>query len=70
MKKLDSENPRPMKLCYEHIGGKLGDLMATAFIEKGWFARDDSHNQRHFYITPKGEKELTKLGIDLSQIKS
>jgi len=69
MKKETSDAPKPAKFCYEHIGGKLGELLAVAFIEKGWIARDDPKN-KHFYITPKGEKALTEMGIDLSLIKS
>jgi hypothetical protein len=27
------------KLCYEHIGGKLGQLLLEALIAKGWLAK-------------------------------
>lgn len=69
MKKETSNVPKPAKFCYEHIGGKLGELLAVAFIEKGWIARDNPGN-KHFYITPTGEQALTKMGVDLSLIKS
>ncbi len=59
---------KPVKLCYEHIGGKLGMLLMECFIEKGWIMKTDE--EKLFYITDKGQKEFTKLGIDLSQIKS
>ncbi|WP_431242409.1 hypothetical protein ACQ9BO_21535 [Flavobacterium sp. P21] len=26
-------------MCYEHIGGKLGQLLAFTFAEKGWIAK-------------------------------
>lgn len=26
---------KPAKMCYEHIGGKLGQLLAVTFAEKG-----------------------------------
>lgn len=58
---------KPVKLCYRHIGGKLGVLLTQAFIEKKWVAKSNS-GEKHYHITAKGEKELAKLGIDLSQI--
>lgn len=60
---------KPAKACYEHIGGKLGQLLLEQFIEKGWIARDHPAD-RHYYITDKGTEELTKLGLDLSKIKT
>ena len=62
------EKAKPAKMCYEHIGGKLGMLLADAFIAKGWIARQSAAD-KHFFITPEGEKELAKLGIDVAQIK-
>lgn len=63
-----SDKAKPAKMCYEHIGGKLGMLLADTFINKGWIARQ-AETDKHFYVTPEGEKELTKLGIDMAQIK-
>jgi hypothetical protein len=60
---------KPAKLCFEHIGGKLGMLLLDAFIEKGWIAKGNPAG-KHLYITEKGQKEFTKMGLDLSQIKS
>jgi len=57
------------KLCYEHIGGKLGQLLLEVLIAKGWLAKTDS-SDRHLYITELGESQLTAFGIDLSQIKA
>jgi len=59
---------KPAKLCFEHIGGKLGELLLETFIDKKYIAKDKSIN-KHFYITEKGQKEFTKMGLDLSQIK-
>ncbi|WP_276381711.1 ArsR family transcriptional regulator [Flavobacterium sp. H4147] len=67
MTKLSEE--KPAKMCYEHIGGKLGQLLAVTFAEKGWIAKKDRAD-KHFYITSLGEKEFSKLGLDISQIKS
>ncbi|MBW1654213.1 ArsR family transcriptional regulator [Flavobacterium quisquiliarum] len=60
---------KPAKKCYEHLGGKLGELLLENFAEKKWIAKK-SVSDKHFYITELGEKEFTKLGIDLSKIKS
>jgi len=60
---------KPAKMCYEHLGGKLGQLLAVTFAEKGWIAKKNP-SDKHFYITDLGQKEFTKLGIDLSQIKA
>jgi len=59
---------KPAKLCFEHIGGKLGELLLETFIDKKYIAKDKPIN-KHFYITEKGQKEFTKMGLDLSQIK-
>lgn len=60
---------KPAKTCYEHIGGKLGQLLLEQFVEKGWIAKENSAD-RHYYITEKGQEEFTKMGLDLSQIKA
>jgi DNA-binding PadR family transcriptional regulator len=60
---------KPAKLCFEHIGGKLGMLLLDTFIEKSWIAKENP-TDKHYYITDKGQKEFTKMGLDLSQIKS
>lgn len=60
---------KPAKVCYEHIGGRLGKLLLEQFISKGWLAKNNS-TDKQYYITEKGVLEFTKLGIDLSQIKS
>ncbi|ANH81089.1 ArsR family transcriptional regulator [Niabella ginsenosidivorans] len=60
---------KPAKLCYTHIGGKLGSLLLEKFIQDKWLAKDNPAD-KHFYITDKGQKEFAKLGIDVSQIKS
>lgn len=63
-----STKHKPAKTCYSHLGGKLGTLLLEQFIEKQWIAKE-KRGDKHYYITPLGEKEFAKLGIDLSQIK-
>jgi len=67
--KEKSTTSKPAKMCYEHIGGKLGQLLKENFTEKGWIAKNKPAD-KHFYITELGEKELEKLGIDIAVIKS
>jgi predicted transcriptional regulator len=65
----ESGKHKPAKICYEHIGGKLGELLMEQFVTKGWISKYGSAD-KHFYITEKGEHEFSELGIDLTQIKS
>ena len=62
-------NLKPAKKCYEHLGGKLGELLFENFVDKKWIAKKEPLD-KHFYITELGEKEFSKLGIDLTKIKS
>ncbi len=39
----------PVKSCYSHIGGWLGNLLMEQFIEKEWVKKTES-NER-LYIT-------------------
>ncbi|AZB32201.1 ArsR family transcriptional regulator [Chryseobacterium bernardetii] len=64
-----STGRKPAKTCYEHIGGKLGQLLLEQFVEKGWIAKENPAD-RHYYITEKGQEEFTRMGLDLSQIKT
>ena len=48
---------------------KTGKITYGSFVDKSWIAKDKP-TDKHFYITDKGQEEFTKLGIDLSQIKS
>jgi len=66
MKKNDKL--KPAKICYEHIGGKLGQLLLENLIAKGWLAKKDPAD-KNFYITELGESQLIAFGVDLSQIK-
>ncbi|MFN0256802.1 ArsR family transcriptional regulator [Pedobacter ureilyticus] len=66
---MKATEKKTAKLCYEHIGGKLGNLLLEKFVEKGWLAKENLRD-KNFYITEKGTKEFSKLGIDLSLIHS
>ena len=65
----ESVKIKPAKMCYSHIGGKLGQLLVETFVEKGWITKKDPAD-KHYYITEIGLKEFGKLGVDISEIKS
>ncbi|RZK43326.1 MAG: ArsR family transcriptional regulator [Pedobacter sp.] len=59
---------KPAKICYDHIGGKLGSLFMEKCIAEGWIKQTE-RSAHLFQITEKGTEEFQKLGLDLSQIK-
>lgn len=44
-----STGSKPAKSCYEHIGGKLGQLLLEQFIEKGWITKNSPARQTLLY---------------------
>lgn len=66
---MKAPEKKTAKLCYEHIGGKLGHLLLEQFIDQGWLAKEH-YTDKDCYITEKGKQEFAKLGIDLSHIPS
>ncbi len=66
---MKGSEKKTAKLCYEHIGGKLGNLLLEQFVTKGWLAKTEV-TDKNFYITEKGAQEFAKLGVDLSLINS
>jgi hypothetical protein len=62
MAKKAAAAPNIIKSCYSHLGGRFGLRLATRFEELGWIEKDPQ--SKHFVITPKGEKEFRKLGVD------
>lgn len=62
-------NVKPAKPCYNHIGGKLGEMLLEMFIDQGWLQKTNPAD-KYFFITEKGQTEFTRLGLDLSQITS
>jgi len=62
MAKKDAPAPNIIKSCYSHLGGKFGLRLTIRLEELGWIEKDSQ--SKHFVITPKGEKEFRKLGVD------
>ncbi len=60
---------KPVKTCYDHIGGKLGTMFLEMCIQQQWIQKADPA-AKHFFITEKGQEGFTALGLDLSQITS
>ncbi|MCX6842975.1 MAG: hypothetical protein NTX53_11910 [candidate division WOR-3 bacterium] len=59
----------PRKLaavCYDHIGGALGESLYDVVVRKGWL-RADSGELR---VTVKGRRELAALGVSVDQLDS
>ena len=56
--------PKVAKTCYSHIGGKLGEFILDAYIQKGYLKKN-SPNDKFFEITKIGETHFKKMGIDL-----
>jgi hypothetical protein len=65
---MESQDNIPAKMCYSHLGGKLGNLLLENFVEKGWLAKRTA-TAKHLSVTKKGMAGFKKLGIDLSKIK-
>ena len=60
---------KPAKICYNHIGGKLGGMLLKMCIDQDWIQKTDP-TDKNFFITEKGQTEFARLGLDLSQITS
>ena len=56
----------PVKCCYGHLGGMLGDRLFDRMLELGWFRRDENE-PKSFSLTELGTEEFRKLGVDLNK---
>ncbi|MXV50619.1 ArsR family transcriptional regulator [Pedobacter sp. HMF7647] len=57
----------PAKLCYNHIGGKLGELLFESFLRNGWITKEHP-DDKHYTVTDAGKQEFLKIGVDVSKI--
>jgi hypothetical protein len=59
----------PRKLaavCYDHIGGALGESLYDALVRKAWL---EAHNGG-LRVTVKGRRELVALGVPMDLLDS
>jgi len=52
------------RTCYGHLGGELGNRLFQRLVELGWLEKD-GQKSTVFLLTPRGEEELTRLGINI-----
>ncbi len=55
--------PLKAKLCYEHLGGTLGNRLFERLMELGWFQRDEE-NPKHYCLTELGVEGFKDLGVN------
>lgn len=59
------EQIRAARTCYDHVAGRLGVSVAEALERRGWLARENEA----YRVTPAGERELARLGIDVAELR-
>jgi DNA-binding transcriptional ArsR family regulator len=59
-----SQEPiRAARFCYDHLAGTLGTRLLASMLRKGWLEK--TGGDRQLDVTPKGERSLVQLGIDV-----
>lgn len=53
------------RTCYDHMAGTLGVQLHNCLKKLGWL----SAGSKEYDLTPKGNKEIENLGIDLESIR-
>lgn len=63
---MEGKEPKMLKgrLCFEHLGGTLGNRLFARLIELGWFEPDEE-SSKGWHITETGKENLEKLGVDV-----
>lgn len=56
---------RNAKICYTHLGGKLGGLFLDYLIKEKWLVKDEPTGES-YRLSDKGVAELLKAGIDIT----
>jgi DNA-binding transcriptional ArsR family regulator len=54
---------RRARYCYDHLAGALGTGLLALMLRKGWL--QDDAEPKQLALTPRGDKALAQLGIDL-----
>src|SRR5215471_15397719 len=60
---------RAARTCYDHIAGSLGVTLHDRIRAMGWLA-DDSKGGSSYGLTPRGEKGLAALGVDVDATRA
>jgi DNA-binding transcriptional ArsR family regulator len=63
---FEPTTPRELRLartCYDHMAGWVAVALHDRLLEAGWLAADDVGDS--YDVTERGEKEFTRLGVDV-----
>jgi len=64
---MSKVGPRKLAaVCYDHIGGALGESLYDALVRKGWIKADSGELR----VTVKGRRELAALGVPMAELDS
>jgi len=62
---MSKVGPRKLAaVCYDHIGGALGESLYDALVRKAWVSADSGE----LHVTPKGRRELAALGVPVDEL--
>ncbi|MDP3759312.1 MAG: winged helix-turn-helix domain-containing protein [Ramlibacter sp.] len=64
----EDEPIRAARYCYDHLAGSLGTGLFALMLRKGWL-QGLAGDAKQLELTPKGEKALTLLGLDLQSAR-
>jgi DNA-binding transcriptional ArsR family regulator len=76
---LDTRTPnhlRAARSCYDHIAGELGVALHDRLMTLGWLSGGEGNGRpldawsRDYTVTPKGERALGALRIDIAELRS
>jgi DNA-binding transcriptional ArsR family regulator len=59
---------RAARYCYDHLAGSLGTGVFASLLKKGWLT--EGGEAKLLDVTPKGEKALASLGVDVEAARS
>jgi len=60
------KNRKLVSICYDHIGGVLGEAFFKFFLREKWIEQNDNE----YIITKKGWEELEIIGIDVFKLQN
>ncbi len=64
---MSKVGPRKLAaVCYDHIGGALGEKLFDVLVRKAWLRAENGELR----VTAKGHRELARLGVPVEQLGS